>query len=324
MSHSGSDFYKPFIFVLGALVLLTIFLVFVANSLSPDSGADPLAVAETKKSIAPVGRSRVVELAQPAESADDGASTESSQTESTAAASNQVQSAETEKVSDQNADNANAVEDEASKADEGSATIENTATTDEVKAESATAATGSLKVKAVVATNCAGCHNDGLDGAAKTNDAAAWSALAESGIDQLTASVIKGKGNMPARAESTLNDDEIRQAVELMIMNATGATPAVSSATATTEAETVAAAPTGEIPAEIKKVVDTACAACHLAGVANAPKFGDKDAWAPRLDDGIEASVARAIAGQGVMPPRGGTTLDDDQMRLAVEYMLSK
>lgn len=309
MSHSGSDFYKPFIFVLGALVLLTIFLVFVANSLSPDSGDDPLAVAAIKKSIAPVGRSRVVEVAQPAEPADAGAAAESSQPESVPA------------------DNANAIEDEV-KADNESASDENTAITNEVKAESATAATGSLKVKAVVATNCAGCHNDGLHGAAKTDDAAAWSTLAESGIDQLTASVINGKGKMPARAESTLNDDEIRQAVELMIMNATGAAPApapaASSGAATAETETVAAAPAGDIPDDIKKVVDTACAACHLAGVANAPKFGDKDAWAPRLEDGIEASVARAIAGQGVMPPRGGTTLDDDQMRLAVEYMLSK
>ena len=59
MSQSSSNFYKPFIFVLGALVLLTFFLVIISNVMSPDSPDDPLVLAEINKSIAPVGRSRV-------------------------------------------------------------------------------------------------------------------------------------------------------------------------------------------------------------------------------------------------------------------------
>ncbi len=315
MSHSGSDFYKPFIFVLGALVLLTIFLLLVANTLSPDSPDDPLAVAEMKRSISPVGKSRVVESAQPVEStavATDAAADATGSTESTTA---KVMTSDTDET-------------------ETTATVDNSSAGNESAGSAPVAA--SMKVKAAVATNCAGCHNDGLHGAAKTDDAAAWAALAETGVDQLTASVINGKDKMPARAESTLNDDEIRQAVELMIANATGnATPVAASSagaasaavTATTQAANTAEAapaPANEIPAAVKQVVDTACAACHVAGIAGAPKFGDKEAWAPRIAKGLDALVATSIAGIGVMPPRGGSTLDDEQMALAVEYMLSK
>ena len=203
----------------------------------------------------------------------------------------------------------------------------------------------SVKVKAVVATNCAGCHNPGLDGAAQTEDAQAWSALADKGIDTLTASVINGLGKMPARADSSLSDEELGQAVQLMVMNATGESAGSASTSATTTAATAtataataatatdtAAEATGtdtqvaapEVPAEVKQVVDTTCAACHVAGVANAPKYGDKEAWAPRVEKGLDALTASAIGGIGIMPPKGGSALSDEQMRIAVEYVLSK
>lgn len=329
MSHTGSDFYKPFIFVLGALVLLTFFLLFVANSLSPDSPDDPLAIAEMKKSIAPVGRSRVVESAEPAEAAPVGTDA------SAASSAAQVSDAASVEANEESSEAAASTAADMQVAESGAENTESAAAETESVASTSMAATepASMKVKAVVATNCAGCHNDGLHGAAKADDANAWSKLSEAGVDQLTASVINGKGKMPARAESSLSDAEIRQAVELMIANATGSdstsaagSAAVAATAATsTQTETAAeAAPSGEITAEVKKVVDSACAACHIAGVASAPKFGDKDAWAPRIEKGLDALVASAIAGIGVMPPRGGSTLDDEQMRQAVEYMLSK
>ena len=313
MSQSSSNFYKPFIFVLGALVLLTFFLAFIANVMSPDSPDDPLVLAEVNKSIAPVGRSRVEQMAKPAAAdATDSAATQ--EADPTAATEEQTSEEQTDVA---------AVETETTEATEAAGSV----------ASTETSAAASLKVKAVVATNCAGCHNDGLDGAALTDDADAWSALSEKGIDELTASVINGKGKMPARAESTLNDDEIRQAVELMIANATGSAPvaktdaaAGAEASDVTEAAgaTATAASATEIPAAVKEVVDTACAACHLTGVAGAPMLGDKEAWAPRVDKGIDALVESAIAGISIMPPRGGTSLDDEQLRLAIEYMLSK
>jgi cytochrome c5 len=72
-------------------------------------------------------------------------------------------------------------------------------------------------------------------------------------------------------------------------------------------------------------VVKSVCAVCHQAGVAGAPKMGDKAAWAPRLKQGIEALVQAAIKGKGAMPPKGGnTSLSDAQVRAAVEFMVSQ
>ncbi len=65
-----------------------------------------------------------------------------------------------------------------------------------------------------------------------------------------------------------------------------------------------------------------ACMACHAAGVANAPKFGDAAAWNERMSKGLDGLVSSAISGIGAMPARGGSSLDDDQVRAAVEYIL--
>lgn len=65
----------------------------------------------------------------------------------------------------------------------------------------------------------------------------------------------------------------------------------------------------------------TACFACHDNGVAGAPKFGDKAAWATRIATGVDAMTQIVITGKGAMPPKGGTQLTDAQIREVVEYM---
>ena len=61
---------------------------------------------------------------------------------------------------------------------------------------------------------------------------------------------------------------------------------------------------------------------CHGAGIAGAPKFGDKAAWAPRLKAGMDALYTTAIKGKGAMPPKGGNTaLADADVKAAVDYM---
>ena len=63
---------------------------------------------------------------------------------------------------------------------------------------------------------------------------------------------------------------------------------------------------------------------CHAAGVAGAPKFGDKAAWAPRLKTGIDALYASALKGKGAMPAKGGNaTLADADVKAAVDYMVA-
>jgi cytochrome c5 len=77
-----------------------------------------------------------------------------------------------------------------------------------------------------------------------------------------------------------------------------------------------------------KKVYESACFMCHTAGVAGAPKLGDKQAWAPRISQGMDILVEHAIQGfqgsAGLMPPRGGRSdLTDEDIRAAVDYMVS-
>jgi cytochrome c5 len=73
-----------------------------------------------------------------------------------------------------------------------------------------------------------------------------------------------------------------------------------------------------------KAIYDKTCAMCHATGVANAPKFGDKAAWAPRTGVGKETLVATVIKGKGAMPPKAGfADLKEDEIKAALEFMLA-
>ena len=73
------------------------------------------------------------------------------------------------------------------------------------------------------------------------------------------------------------------------------------------------------------KIYKQSCQACHANGVANAPKPGDKAAWAPRIATGMDAMLAVAKKGKGAMPPKGTCMgCSDDDLRSAIEYMVSQ
>ncbi|HEY2630121.1 MAG TPA: c-type cytochrome [Usitatibacter sp.] len=73
-----------------------------------------------------------------------------------------------------------------------------------------------------------------------------------------------------------------------------------------------------------KKTYETVCFACHGAGIAGAPKFGDKAAWAPRIAQGKDALHATALKGKGAMPAKGGNpSLSDADVAAAVDYMVA-
>lgn len=66
------------------------------------------------------------------------------------------------------------------------------------------------------------------------------------------------------------------------------------------------------------------CKMCHETGLAGAPKLGDKTAWKKRLDQGMETVINHAIHGLKAMPPKGGcSTCSDEEIKKAIEYMLS-
>ncbi|WP_313071208.1 c-type cytochrome [Melaminivora sp.] len=78
-----------------------------------------------------------------------------------------------------------------------------------------------------------------------------------------------------------------------------------------------------------KGVYDKTCFACHGAGIAGAPKLGDKADWGPRIAQGKDTLYKHAIQGytgsKGVMPPKGGATnLSDDEVKSAVNYMVGQ
>jgi cytochrome c5 len=99
--------------------------------------------------------------------------------------------------------------------------------------------------------------------------------------------------------------------------------PAPAAAPApTVAAGGAAAAPATGAAAKGKAVYDQVCAVCHNAGVAGAPKTGDKSAWAERFKQGVEVLHANALKGKGAMPPKGGNlSLSEADVKAAVDFI---
>jgi len=89
------------------------------------------------------------------------------------------------------------------------------------------------------------------------------------------------------------------------------------------------AAGTGAPPADGPSTYASACVVCHGAGLAGAPRLGDRAAWAPRIAQGQPTLEKHAIEGYqgsaGFMPAKGGRAdLSDELVRAAVEHMVSQ
>ncbi len=201
----------------------------------------------------------------------------------------------------------------------------------------------------VYAAQCAACHTAGVAGAPKFADAGAWAPRIKTGYEALLTSALKGKGAMGPQGGGDFEDAEIGRAVAHMA-NAAGAKfaepqrAATAAAAPDSAAPAAAAAPSADVMAAVAAANKTAaapaaapataagavpalytqaCAACHVAGVANAPKLGDKAAWGPRLALGVDGLTASVIKGKGAMPPRGGSTGSDADIKAVVQYMVS-
>ena len=101
------------------------------------------------------------------------------------------------------------------------------------------------------------------------------------------------------------------------------AAAAAPTAKTVSEPEPVAAALSGP------QVYNSACLACHGAGIGGAPVPGNAEAWAERIAQGIDVLKDHAINGYqgsaGYMPAKGGRTdLSDEEVASAVEYMVSE
>jgi cytochrome c5 len=210
--------------------------------------------------------------------------------------------------------------------------------------------------EAVFTAICSACHTSGAAGAPKLGDAGAWAPRIAQGYDTLLKHAIEGIRAMPAKGGNPdLDDVEVARAMVYMANKsgakfkepeaptaapnaAAAAAPAPATAPAPAAAAPVAtpvvpaAAPASPAPPALaadtgKTLYSSTCVACHGAGIAGAPKVGDKGAWAPRLAQGNEVLYTHAIKGfqgkAGMMPPKGGSTAPDEAVKAAVDYMSS-
>ena len=190
-----------------------------------------------------------------------------------------------------------------------------------------------------------------------------WAPRIAQGYDTLLHTALTGKGAMPARGGTSpddYSDFEIARAVVYMANNsggklaepaqpapgaaaaaaASGAAPAAAASGAQrqlagrggrcgarsvpqTAAGTGRGAQSADASQAGKALYTQVCQACHAAGVLNAPKFGDKAAWAPRLKEPMDTVYDYALHGKGAMPPKGGSTASDADVKAAVDYMVS-
>jgi len=204
---------------------------------------------------------------------------------------------------------------------------------------------------AVYTAVCAACHDSGAAGAPKLGDNAAWSVRLKQGYDTVVKHAIEGIRLMPAKGGNPdLDNLEVERAV-VYLANKSGASykepavpapsvpaaPAPADATAgavpapAAPATAPAATPAAPAPAVAsantgKALYDTACVACHGAGIAGAPKLGDKAAWTARIAQGNATLYEHAIKGfqgkTGMMPPKGGSPAPDADVKAAVDYMV--
>ena len=196
-------------------------------------------------------------------------------------------------------------------------------------------------------TVCKTCHDQGIVGAPKLGDQDSWTPRVAKGMDTLITNALQGfqgeTGVMPAKGgNSMLSDEEVKAAVAYMLdavsagaekeAPETAAEETTTDDSAATTAASAEPAPAETVPstepsldlAKGEQVYQTACTVCHGAGLAGAPKFGDKEAWAPRVAKGMEALLTNVLQGLGAMPPKGGRMdLADYDIKAAAAYMVS-
>ncbi|MFP5380895.1 MAG: c-type cytochrome [Gammaproteobacteria bacterium] len=172
---------------------------------------------------------------------------------------------------------------------------------------------------------CVACHGTGALAAPRFENKADWGSRLGQGYDILVKHAIEGIRNMPPRGgNADLTDTEVARAVAYMA-NSAGAdfkAPEAATPEAAAPAAVVAAKPD---PAAGKKIYQNVCAMCHAAGVAGAPKPGDKAAWADRIAQGYPTLYDHALNGIRGMPAKGGNpSLSETDLANAVGYLYTE
>lgn len=201
----------------------------------------------------------------------------------------------------------------------------------------------------IVTQVCAACHQAGVLNAPKIGAKEDWEPRMAQGLDTLVSHAVNGFNAMPANGGNpNLTEDDIRASTLWMLaesgIDMGGDAPSTEPDSAQQEPAAAEPAAAEQEPAKAEpepavstesdtggadlakgeEVYKTACFACHDTGAANAPKLGDKDAWASRIAKGMDTLVGHAINGLNAMPPKGGAMhLSDEDIGSSVAYMVN-
>ncbi|MEO7741879.1 MAG: c-type cytochrome [Usitatibacter sp.] len=144
------------------------------------------------------------------------------------------------------------------------------------------------------------------------------------GIILMVQLAVSSYGSRPTKGDPNMSDKAVAKRLAPVAQVAVDASAPAAPAVAASASAAPAAAKAAEPVSAGKAAFDSACTACHTAGLAGAPKLGDKAAWAPRLAQGKPALYNSALKGKGAMPARGGNAaLSDEAVKAAVDYMLA-
>ncbi len=80
--------------------------------------------------------------------------------------------------------------------------------------------------------------------------------------------------------------------------------------------------PTNPADARVAELYNRSCRSCHAQGAGRAPRTGDSNAWAPRLQKGPTVLLAHTIDGFNGMPPMGMCfDCNEDDFTALISYM---
>ncbi len=144
-----------------------------------------------------------------------------------------------------------------------------------------------------------------------------------------------GGANAQTAADNIRPARQVSLAGQPCVGNKAENTVGMAAEVAPVAAEPVAAAPMAAAAAPMAEVAASrfdaeatymaSCNACHAAGVANAPKLGDKAAWDARMEKGMDAIMVNVMNGINAMPAKGlCMTCSADDLQEIVNYMVAK
>lgn len=146
----------------------------------------------------------------------------------------------------------------------------------------------------------------------------------------LALSACSGGDNTAAEEPATTNETEtVAIEPEAPVTETEVVTPEPAVEAEPTEVPVVEAEPEAAAEPEVlaadagAQLYEKQCKVCHENGLLDAPKFGDKEAWAPHLAKDIETLHMHSAKGFNKMPAQAVGDVTEAQVHAAVDYMVA-